>query len=133
MPTAEPKIELVDVREVINDTVAFNRVNAHQRKQKLTTVFNDSMPRFLETDPVVMQQKINNLISNSIQVLDENTNVSVRVDFRQKRLQVLVEETKLEGDTEETKDFFYPQNILAREITLNNESQTTFKFRRIIA
>jgi signal transduction histidine kinase len=108
-------------------------VNAHQRKQKLTTVFNDSMPRFLETDPVVMQQKINNLISNSIQVLDENTNVSVRVDFRQKRLQVLVEETKLEGDTEETKDFFYPQNILAREITLNNESQTTFKFRRIIA
>jgi light-regulated signal transduction histidine kinase (bacteriophytochrome) len=133
MPSAEPSIETVDVREVINDTVAFNRVAAQQRKQMLNTVFNESVPQFLETDPVRMQQKINNLISNAIKVLDEKSNVTVRVDFRQKSLQVLVEETKLDGDEEEAKEFFFPQNILAREIALNNESQTTFKFRRSIA
>jgi len=84
MPSAEPTIETVDVREVINDTVAFNRVAAQQRKQMLNTVFNESVPQFLETDPVRMQQKINNLISNAIKVLDEKSNVTVRVDFRQK-------------------------------------------------
>jgi len=28
-PKSEPQIELVDVKEVINDTVTFNKINAH--------------------------------------------------------------------------------------------------------
>lgn len=32
VPNAEPNIEVVDVREVINDTVTFNKVQAHQKK-----------------------------------------------------------------------------------------------------
>jgi hypothetical protein len=28
-PKSEPKIEIVDVKEVINDTITFNKVNAH--------------------------------------------------------------------------------------------------------
>jgi signal transduction histidine kinase len=131
IPQAEPQQLVVDVKEVISDTIAFNKVVAHQKKQKLQLVFNDSVPQFLETDPVVLQQTVNNLINNAINVLEESASMSVRADFRNNSLQVLVEELPKEEGAEEFKEFFVPTNILSQDVALN--SADTYSLRRTLA
>jgi signal transduction histidine kinase len=64
----------------------------------MKTVFNDSVPQFLETDPVKLQQRVNDLISNAIKVFDESKVITVSVDFRSQSLQVLVADTTQSND-----------------------------------
>lgn len=50
----ETKLESIDVREVVTDTVNFSKIPAQSRKQKLITIFEPFLPEFLETDPFLL-------------------------------------------------------------------------------
>jgi hypothetical protein len=45
--------------------------------------------------------------------------MTLSVDFRQQSLQVLLAETTQNNDEEEAKEFFFPKNILAHEMSMN--------------
>jgi signal transduction histidine kinase len=74
--------EIIDVRDIIFDTVKYNQVHASSlKKQKLVAKFDDNLPHFLEVDPVRLQTTINNLLRNAINVLDFKAYVTVVCTF----------------------------------------------------
>ena len=52
-------------------------MQAHKKKQRIVLKIDEKVPNFIESDPIRLQQIVNNLISNAIKFSDEKTRIDI--------------------------------------------------------
>ena len=52
-------------------------MQAHKKKQRIVLKVDEKVPNFIESDPIRLQQIVNNLISNAIKFSDEKTQIDI--------------------------------------------------------
>lgn len=109
----ETKTEPIEVREVVMDTVNFNKVLAQSRKQKLSIRFETRVPQHLNADPSQLQQTLNNLLRNSIKIMPEYTSIGISIDFAEDKICIAVDDHGTIAEDEEANSQFLPINQLS--------------------
>ena len=54
-----------------------NKMQAHKKKQRIVLKVDESVPKFIESDPIRLQQIANNLLTNAIKFSDEKTRIDI--------------------------------------------------------
>lgn len=106
------KKEFVDVKYLVNWSVAMLKNMADERKIKIHTKIDDNLPFFL-CDGIMFGQMLQNLISNSIKYNNEYGNIHITVEMKQSNmaskgcmLQIMVEDDGIGISKEDQKIIF---------------------------
>ena len=76
------KNDRVDIRKLIADTIKCQKIQASKKKQQIVPLIDDSVPRFIESDPTRLQQIVNNLLGNAIKFSDESNRIDIEVYYQ---------------------------------------------------
>ena len=52
-------------------------MQAHKKKQRIVLKVDEHVPKFIESDPIRLQQIVNSLLSNAIKFSDEKTRIDI--------------------------------------------------------
>lgn len=80
----EPSIEMVNIREVIDQVLAFLKKEAERRNITITTNNQDRIPEF-ECDKGSLQQIFLNLIENAFAAMEDGGNLKISIRLKKKR------------------------------------------------
>ncbi len=70
----------IDIRELVNNLKAANRMRSEERGNKLKVMFDEDIPLFVRGDEVRLNQVLNNLISNAIK-FTLNGNITIEASL----------------------------------------------------
>jgi two-component system sensor histidine kinase/response regulator len=95
-------------------------MQAHKKKQRIVLKIDEKVPNFIESDPIRLQQIVNNLISNAIKFSDEKTSIDIESYYltESNAFQVTVVDEGIPISNEEKMILFKPYKTLesARKI-----------------
>lgn len=113
-------MECVDPRELIQEVINSNKMQARKKNQSIVLLIDESVPKFIETDPLRLQQIVNNLLNNAIKFSDEGTRIDIESYYMpdKKLLQISVIDNGIPITDEEAETLFKPHSTLqsARDI-----------------
>ena len=75
-----------DVHQQVNELILFFQSIAESKDVRLTLNIDDSVPRYLTSDPLRVKQVISNLISNAIKFSPENSEVNIDLRYKESQL-----------------------------------------------
>ena len=114
------KQERVNPRELLQEVINLNKMQAHKKKQRIVLKIDEKVPNFIEIDPIRLQQIVNNLISNAIKFSDEKTSIDIESYYltESNAFQVTVVDEGIPISNEEKMILFKPYKTLesARKI-----------------
>lgn len=114
------KKESLNPRELLEEVINSNKMQAHKKKQRIVLKIDENVPKMIESDPIRLQQVVNNLLTNAIKFSDEKTRINIESYYMaEKRLfQVTVIDEGIPISEEEAATLFKPYATLksARDI-----------------
>ncbi len=97
-----------------------NKMQAHKKKQRIVLKVDEHVPKFIESDPIRLQQIVNSLLSNAIKFSDEKTRIDIESYYLTDTdaFQITVVDEGIPISDEEKKLLFKPYSTLesARKI-----------------
>ena len=115
------KKERVDPRELLQEVVDSNKMQARKKNQGIVLLIDDSVPKFIDIDPLRMQQIVNNLLTNAIKFSDEGTRIDIESYYMPDKelLQVSVIDNGIPISDEEALTLFQPHATLQKARDIN--------------
>lgn len=84
------KLEKVPVREIVERVTGGLQVQANNRRIHLGVDHSQLSVPFIEADPALLQQALQNLVENALKYTDQGGNVQVRTEIRQNMMVFIV-------------------------------------------
>jgi signal transduction histidine kinase len=113
-------LERVDPRELLQEVINSNKMQARSKRHGIFLLIDKSVPKFIETDAMRLQQIVNNLLSNAIKFSDEGTRIDIESFYMPDKdlFQVNVIDNGVHISDEEAETLFQPHSTLkyARDI-----------------
>ncbi len=95
-------------------------MQAHKKKQRIVLKVDESVPKFIESDPIRLQQIANNLLTNAIKFSDEKTRIDIESYYlpEAEKFQITVVDEGIPISAKEKSMLFQPYTTLesARKI-----------------
>jgi len=91
-----------DVYQQINELIMFYQSTVQSRDIKLTLNIDESVPKYLTSDPLRLKQVMSNLISNAIKFSPEDSEVKIDLSYKDAQLYVSISDKGI-GITDEAK------------------------------
>lgn len=91
-----------DVHQQVDELVKFYASTVQERDIKLDLKIDNSVPQYLQSDPLRLKQVISNLVSNAIKFSPEESTVTVELKYKDSQLFVSVTDEGI-GISEEAK------------------------------
>ena len=96
-------------------------MQAHKKKQRIVLKIDEQVPNFIESDPIRLQQIVNNLISNAIKFSYEKTRIDIESYYltESNAFQVTVVDEGIPISNEEKMILFKPYKTLESARIIN--------------